>query len=161
MRARTSVLAVIRLVASIPSMTGIRTSMRMTSGLARRAASTASAPLPASPTTANPGVAAMMPAEAHPDQGLIVGHDHPQGHAGLLTSRGQREVLADLEAVPGQRPGAELPAEQAHPLAHADDAVPGPADGVLEAVVRGDVPREGHRGQPAVAVTSSTSSSRP
>ena len=61
MRARTSVLAVIRLVASMPSMTGMRTSIRMTSGLVRRAASTASAPLPASPTTVKPGVAAMIP----------------------------------------------------------------------------------------------------
>ena len=61
MRARTSVLSVIRRVASMPSMTGIRTSIRMTSGLVRRAASTASAPLPASPTTVKPGVAAMIP----------------------------------------------------------------------------------------------------
>ena len=45
----------------MPSMTGIRTSIKMTSGLARRAASTASAPLPASPTTVKPGVAAMIP----------------------------------------------------------------------------------------------------
>ncbi len=61
MSARTSVLAVIRRVASMPSITGIRTSIKMTSGLACRAASTASTPLPASPTTANPGVAAMIP----------------------------------------------------------------------------------------------------
>jgi hypothetical protein len=61
MRARTSVLCVICLVASMPFMTGIRTSIRMTSGLVLRAASTASAPLPASPTTAKPGVAAMIP----------------------------------------------------------------------------------------------------
>ncbi len=61
MSARTSVLWVIRWVASIPFMTGIRTSIKMTSGRARRAAATASSPLPASPTTTNPGVAAMMP----------------------------------------------------------------------------------------------------
>ena len=48
-------------VASMPSMTGIRTSIKITSGLACRAASTASAPLPASPTTAKPGVAATIP----------------------------------------------------------------------------------------------------
>ena len=54
-------LSVIRRVASMPSMTGIRTSIKMTSGLVRRAASTASAPLPASPTTAKPGVAAIIP----------------------------------------------------------------------------------------------------
>ncbi len=58
---RTSVLAVIWLVASMPFMTGMRTSIKMTSGLAARAASMASAPLAASPTTAKPGVAAMMP----------------------------------------------------------------------------------------------------
>jgi hypothetical protein len=61
MSARTSVLCVICLVASMPSMTGMRTSIKMTSGLVRRAASTASTPLPASPTTVNPGVAAMIP----------------------------------------------------------------------------------------------------
>ena len=53
--------AVIWRVASMPSSTGIRTSMRMTSGFAARATATASAPLAASPTTEKPGVAAMMP----------------------------------------------------------------------------------------------------
>ena len=61
MRTRTSVLSVIRRVASMPSMTGMRTSIKMTSGLVCRAASTASVPLPASPTTVNPGVAVMIP----------------------------------------------------------------------------------------------------
>ena len=61
MSARTSVLWVICRVASMPFMTGMRTSIKMTSGLARRAASTASTPLPASPTTMKPGVAEMMP----------------------------------------------------------------------------------------------------
>ncbi len=61
MSARTSVLCVICRVASMPFMTGMRTSIKMTSGRARRAASTASAPLPASPTTMKPGVAEMMP----------------------------------------------------------------------------------------------------
>ena len=52
---------VICLVASIPSSTGIRTSISSTSGFADLAAATASAPLAASPTTARPCVAAMMP----------------------------------------------------------------------------------------------------
>ena len=61
MSARTSVLRVICRVASMPFMTGMRTSIKMTSGRARRVTSTASAPLPASPTTMKPGVAEMMP----------------------------------------------------------------------------------------------------
>ena len=48
-------------VASMPSSTGMRTSISSTSGLADRATATASAPLAASPTTARPGVAATMP----------------------------------------------------------------------------------------------------
>jgi catechol 2,3-dioxygenase-like lactoylglutathione lyase family enzyme len=42
-------------VASMPSMTGIRTSMRMTSGRVAPASATASAPLDASPSTSNSG----------------------------------------------------------------------------------------------------------
>jgi len=58
---RTSVLAVICRVASMPSMTGIRTSIRTTSGLVSLAAVTAALPFAASPTISRPGVAAMMP----------------------------------------------------------------------------------------------------
>ncbi len=61
MSTRTPVPWVIWRVASIPSITGIRTSIKITSGRACRAFCTASAPLPASPTTARPGVAAMIP----------------------------------------------------------------------------------------------------
>ena len=48
-------------VASMPSSTGIRTSISTTSGWAARATATASAPLAASPTTVSPSVAAMIP----------------------------------------------------------------------------------------------------
>ena len=48
-------------VASMPSMTGIRTSIRTTSGRARRASATASVPVLASPTTVKPSVAPTMP----------------------------------------------------------------------------------------------------
>ena len=53
--------AVIWRVASMPSSTGIRTSISTTSGWAARATATASAPLAASPTTVSPSVAAMIP----------------------------------------------------------------------------------------------------
>src|SRR5690606_15732455 len=49
------------LMAATPSMTGIRRSMRMTSGFSARASSTARAPSPASPSTSKPGSPANMP----------------------------------------------------------------------------------------------------
>ncbi len=64
MSTRTALVAddrVIWRVASMPSMSGIRTSISTTSGWVLRACCTASAPSPASPTTVNPGVAATMP----------------------------------------------------------------------------------------------------
>ena len=49
-----------RRVASIPSMRGIRTSMRTTSGRSRAARSTATAPSGASPRTVSPSAASMI-----------------------------------------------------------------------------------------------------
>ena len=73
---------VIRRVASNPSMTGIRTSISITSGRSLAASATASAPLAAWPTTAMSGspFSSMLNPLAH--QGLVVGHHDSDRHSG-------------------------------------------------------------------------------
>ena len=107
----------------MPSIPGIRTSISTTSGWCRRACSTASAPVPASPTTQNPGGGRDDAAEAR--RGPGPGRRRP-ARAGSCRPSGQRQ--------PGRGPGSrrpaagrrELAAAQADPFAHADDPVPGP-----------------------------------
>jgi len=60
-------------VASMPSSTGIRTSMSMTSGLVSRATLMACVPLAASPAHAEPGRGRDDPAEPDPDERLVIG----------------------------------------------------------------------------------------
>ena len=66
----------------MPSITGIRTSIRTTSGRARRASATASAPVAGLADDREALGGADDAAEPGPDQGLIVGDDHPQRHRG-------------------------------------------------------------------------------
>ncbi len=67
-------------VASMPSMPGIRMSMTTTSGRACRASWTASAPVPASPTTSRSRAVGDEHAQARADQRLVVGEYDPNGH---------------------------------------------------------------------------------
>ena len=124
MSTRTSLVAAVRVicrVASMPSISGIRTSISTTSGMCRRACSTASAPVPASPTTSKPAVAATMPRKPARTRAWSSATSTRS-----VMNGNQRQPGPDHETATGTRRGAELAAAQAHPLPHADDAVPGP-----------------------------------
>src|SRR6266566_4478575 len=129
---------VIRRVASMPSMPGIRMSISSTSGFSRMAISTASAPVAASPITCRSGAVSTrsrkLPA---PGPGR---RRRARGSCDRLARRFgwravQRQPRGDAEATPRQRPGVELAAEQAGPLAHSGDAVPRAGGGGTVAVV--------------------------
>src|SRR5215469_1341238 len=147
---------VIRRVASMPSRSGIRTSIKTMSGLTARATSTASAPLAASPTTENPGVAAMMPqnptrtsAWSSATATEIVTSARRPGPGAVSGGRGaqERQRGVHLEAAARQRAGGEVAAAQVRPLTHADDAVPGADDRHAEGTGAG---RAEHQGAAAV-----------
>ena len=70
---------VISRVASSPSISGIRTSIRTTSGAVAAAAATAWAPLAASPATLMPVGGLQDDAEPGPDQLLVVHDQDPDG----------------------------------------------------------------------------------
>lgn len=67
-------------VASMPSMRGMRMSMSTTSGRSCRARSTASQPSPASPTTVNSPVDSRISRNPVPQDPLVVGQEHLDGH---------------------------------------------------------------------------------
>ena len=103
-------------------MPGIRMSIRTTSGFSRRASSTASAPVAASPTEVRSGAVSTrmrkLPrtrAWSSATSTRIVMPRCPR----------QREPGGDPEAASRQRRGPELPAVHADPLPHSDDAVAG------------------------------------
>ena len=74
--------AVMARVASIPSSTGIRTSISTTSGARSRTWRTASAPSDASPTITQVILALQDQAEAHPQERLVV-HQQDADRSGL------------------------------------------------------------------------------
>ncbi len=110
-----------RRVASIPSIFGIRMSISTTSGRTRRATSTASSPVPASPTTRRSGAVSTRtrkPARTSTWSSATRTETLTRRHR-------ERQPGADPVAAAGQRPGAELAAVQGDPLAHPDQPVPG------------------------------------
>ena len=108
--------AVIRRVASSPSMRGIRTSIRTTSGRWRRASSTASPPSAASPTTSMSGCAVEQRAEPRAHERLVVG-EQDADHAARPRRR-ERQRRLHAPAAAGRRPGRQHAAERRGPLAH-------------------------------------------
>ena len=116
--------ATMRRVASSPSITGMRMSIRTTSGRVERASSTAAAPSPASPDHLDvPGVVQQRP-EPGPDQPLVVRQQDPdQG-----SRAGHREAGLDAEAAPGAGAGLEAAAQRPGPFPHARDALARPAN---------------------------------
>ena len=97
--------AVIRRVASSPSVPGMRMSMRTTSGRSWMTTSTASAPSPAWPTTS---MSSAVPSstEAGPDQGLVVDDDNAD-HAGGYSSKGI--VASTRKPPPAPGPTSSVP----------------------------------------------------
>src|SRR4029453_10008467 len=152
--------AAIRRVASSPSSTGMRMSIRTTSGRAERARSTAAAPSPASPTTSmSPASSsnARNPARTRcwssTSRTLITGAP-PRGSpdpSGCGSRGGHREGGQDPEAALVAGAGLQAAAKGPGPLPHPQDplaaaaslAVPGPAG----TAVVGDLDRH-----PAVGV---------
>ncbi len=119
-------------VASMPSIPGIRMSITTTSGLGVAGQ--------LDRFGAGPGLADDLEVRGAGDehaqpgahQRLVVGEHDPDGHR---AAAGSGSLRGDPETAAGPRPGGELAAEQACPLAHAGDAVPGGRD----------VPRRGRR----------------
>src|SRR5580698_9592768 len=119
------------LVASIPSMTGMRTSMRTTSGLSCRLSSTASAPSLAVPTTVKSGC--VSSSAANPARTiwwsstmiLIAGGASVIG-SWLSRRRLGRDGQAGLNHEAAGVPGAcaQLAADRGRALAHAEQPVP-------------------------------------
>ncbi len=89
-------------VASMPSSSGIRTSMSTTSGLVLRVTATAAVPVPASPTTSSRRRGRDDAAEPGPYQGLVVGDHDPQAHRPAREAPGWRSALSG-ERFSGER----------------------------------------------------------
>ena len=92
--------------------------MSTMSGCTRRASSTASAPVAASPTVDQVRCGVDEDAEAAADKGLVVGDEDADRHTQTF---GEWKSRGDLEAAAGQWPGMKLAAVHGHALAHADD----------------------------------------
>src|SRR5829696_5131874 len=106
--------ATIRRVASSPSMTGMRMSIRTTSGRAERARATAAAPSPASPTTSTSPASssrARNPARTSPWSSTRT----------TLITDCRREGGLDAEAAAGAGAGLEAAAEGPGPFPHPQD----------------------------------------
>ena len=99
--------AVIRRVASRPSMRGIRMSISTTSGRARRASSTASAPSAASPTTSMSGCGVQQRAEAGADQRLVVGEQDARHERARARASGSVASTRQPPSAPG--PACSVP----------------------------------------------------
>src|SRR3954471_16116424 len=114
------VFARMRRVAASPSSTGIRTSIRMTSGVSSAASSTACAPSPAWPTTSRSGCAsssALNPARTiswSSTTMTLMATSH------LPPDRNER--LHQITAFRG-RSRAHRPVDERHSLSHPDEAV--------------------------------------
>ena len=102
-RAGSSARATIASVASMPSTSGMRTSMRTTSGRERAASAIASPPSPASPTTSMSGSRGEDQPEAGADQHLVVGEQDADHRVVPVAgaARGRAKPPS------GRRPGVE------------------------------------------------------
>src|SRR5918996_1308362 len=116
-----------RRVASIPSMPGMRMSSSTTSARTWPASRTASAPSAASPTTSRPGSASRIIRNPVRISGWSSAIRTLMITAASLRPAVQGQPGGDPVASAGAAAGLEGAAEQGHPLAHADEAVPRPA----------------------------------
>ena len=115
----------------MPSIRGIRTSMRTTSGASRGEVHGVDT-VAASPTTSSPAALEDHP-EACADQLLVVDHQHRVTGRPTVASSATGSVDADREAAVRRGPGDELAAVQARALAHAHQAVAGAVEPRLAA----------------------------
>src|SRR3954452_17849933 len=134
---RSPAAAMMRRVASMPSSSGMRMSMSTTSGSRSLAIVTAWAPSEASPTTSRSSSASRIilnPARTSAWSSAIRMRTVISGVSSAKAERGYpcsvilRPTVewnpgADLEAAAGARAGVQLAPEDAHALAHADEAV--------------------------------------
>src|SRR4051794_3594001 len=138
---RSPAAAMMRRVASMPSSSGIRMSMSTTSGSRSLAIVTALAPSEASPTTSRSSSASRIilnPARTSAWSSAIRMRTVISGVSSARAERGyprsgmlgptvEWNPGADLEAAAGAPARVQLAAEDAHALAHADEAVASPA----------------------------------
>ena len=105
----------IRRVAASPSITGMRMSIRTTSGRSSRTVRSASSPSAASPATSMSRLRVEQRPEAGPHQDLVVGEQYAD-HRSLLARAGRpRPVDGQQRRAPGSRRRGAGPPRSCHP----------------------------------------------